>query len=293
LQPRVAINQKFTTMKNIKHILSGMTIVLGLLILGTSCNKQKNERSLTLQFNSKNLTEELFNQTAQIIENRANSYCTEHVNLAKDYASGMITIKYPSADSLEKHSELFTRRGHLEFIPLVKRSSMELIPEGLKLLEKWTEAGILSPENTENVILKIPADDMELQQQIQVSLPNSLPYRVLKGDQITDGMLSIYIIDKSGNSLEGERVRETVCDEKQVLLTFDQEGALEFAKMTEANIDNCIAIIIDNTVVSAPTVRGEITGGKAMISGNFSSEEACLLAAMLNGGELQTGLSLK
>ena len=59
-----------------------------------------------------------------------------------------------------------------------------------------------------------------------------------------------------------------------------------WAEATKRNINNAIAIVLDNKVISAPIVRSEIDGGKCIITGNFTQAEAKYIAALGNNGEL-------
>ena len=75
-------------------------------------------------------------------------------------------------------------------------------------------------------------------------------------------------------------------------IEFDSEGAKNFAQLTKENIGKQIAIFLDWQVISAPTVQTEITDGKAVITGNFSLDEAKKLAQRLNEGALPVPITL-
>ncbi|WP_068554823.1 protein translocase subunit SecD [Thermotalea metallivorans] len=68
-----------------------------------------------------------------------------------------------------------------------------------------------------------------------------------------------------------------------------QEATRELAAATNIN-DKIIAIVLDNDVISAPAVQNEIPNGKALITGNFTLEEASELAALIRGGALPVNL---
>ena len=55
-----------------------------------------------------------------------------------------------------------------------------------------------------------------------------------------------------------------------------------FAEVTRENIGRRLAIIVDGRICSAPVIQGEISGGKAQITGNFSEKEAKELAAKIS-----------
>ena len=71
-----------------------------------------------------------------------------------------------------------------------------------------------------------------------------------------------------------------------VSMTMNAEGANIWARLTKDNIGKQIAIVLDGTVYSYPTVNGEITGGSSEISGNFTMEEATDLTNVLKSGKL-------
>jgi preprotein translocase subunit SecD len=78
----------------------------------------------------------------------------------------------------------------------------------------------------------------------------------------------------------------------EVALEFDKEGAKLFEEITERNVGKPVAIYLDNYPISVPTVNEKITGGKAVISGNFNIKEAKLLAQRLNAGALPVPITL-
>lgn len=80
--------------------------------------------------------------------------------------------------------------------------------------------------------------------------------------------------------------------EPQVSLRFDSEGGKMFADLTKKNLGKSIAIYLDGSIISAPTVQSEITNGEAVITGNFTVDEAKKLAGRLNEGALPVPLTL-
>ncbi len=78
----------------------------------------------------------------------------------------------------------------------------------------------------------------------------------------------------------------------EVSLEFDSEGSKLFEDITARNIGKPVAIFLDGYVISSPNVNEKITGGQAVISGQFSMEEAKLLVKRLNSGALPVPISL-
>jgi len=78
----------------------------------------------------------------------------------------------------------------------------------------------------------------------------------------------------------------------QVSLELNSDGAEIFKTLTEQNLNKRIAIYLDGSPISAPTVQSVIPDGKAVITGNFTLQEAKDLATRLNAGALPVPISL-
>lgn len=78
----------------------------------------------------------------------------------------------------------------------------------------------------------------------------------------------------------------------QVAIDFTNEGARKFAEITKRNVSKPLAIFLDDQLVSAPNVSQEIDGGNAIITGQFTTEEAKNLSIELNAGALPVPIKL-
>ncbi len=80
----------------------------------------------------------------------------------------------------------------------------------------------------------------------------------------------------------------------QVSIQFNQQGAEKFAKITKRNIGKPLAMFLDDSPISwpPPTVNQEIVGGNAVITGQFTLEEAKGLAIQLNAGALPVPIEI-
>ncbi len=78
----------------------------------------------------------------------------------------------------------------------------------------------------------------------------------------------------------------------EVGLQFNDEGTKLFAAITKRNVGKPVAIFLDGQAISTPTVQTEIMGGKAVITGNFSVNEAKTLAQRLTAGALPVPIKL-
>ena len=75
-----------------------------------------------------------------------------------------------------------------------------------------------------------------------------------------------------------------------VSFRFNTTGARKFGDYTAENIGSPFAIVLDDEVVSAPTIQSHIPGGSGIITGNFAVEESTRLAVLLRAGALPAQL---
>ena len=78
-----------------------------------------------------------------------------------------------------------------------------------------------------------------------------------------------------------------------ISLTFDKRGSAIFTRLTGNNVGRQLAIVLDNTVKSAPVIRDKIRGGRASITGIDTDVEAKDLGIVLRAGALPTDLLLQ
>jgi preprotein translocase subunit SecD len=73
---------------------------------------------------------------------------------------------------------------------------------------------------------------------------------------------------------------------------FDSVGTRRFAEITRQNVGRPFAVVLDNKVITAPTIREAITGGQGQISGSFNAASANDLAVLLRAGALPAPLTV-
>ncbi len=89
-----------------------------------------------------------------------------------------------------------------------------------------------------------------------------------------------------GSLLVNARVEFDQFQQAQVGIEFNRKGARIFDRITGQNIKKRLAIVLDKNIYSAPVIQDRIAGGKAQITGNFTTEEAKDLAIALRAGSL-------
>ena len=90
----------------------------------------------------------------------------------------------------------------------------------------------------------------------------------------------------NGTDLKDANAQIDQANKNLVALEFTEEGAQKFADLTTKNIGKKIAVLLDKKVLTNPTVNEPITGGKAVITGSQTIEEAQNLAILMRSGSL-------
>ena len=90
----------------------------------------------------------------------------------------------------------------------------------------------------------------------------------------------------NGTDLKDAHAQIDQANKNLVALEFTEEGAQKFADLTTKNIGKKIAVLLDKKVLTNPTVNEPITGGKAVITGSQTIEEAQNLAILMRSGSL-------
>lgn len=80
--------------------------------------------------------------------------------------------------------------------------------------------------------------------------------------------------------------------EAVVSFKFNSLGGKKFGEVTKNNIGERLAIVLDNEVISAPTIQSAIMGGSGVITGNFTVKSANDLALLLRSGALPAPLEV-
>lgn len=234
-------------------------------------------------------------------------------------ADGRILVEMPGEKNKDRIKNLLQSTAKLEFWkveannPQVNSFFSTLNPQNLGIkteLESLHE--IIMPPMEGNSLFSVATKDTAIFNQIlnapglRASMPTSirnykyywghkpietrdantnarfLSLYALSGDQNNAPLLPGDVVDEA----TGERNTGSISNEPIVTMRMNAEGAQRWSRITEENVGNSIAIVLDNMVYSAPNINEKISGGSSQISGNFTLEEARDLANILQAGSL-------
>ena len=176
--------------------------------------------------------------------------------------------------------------------------------------EVGTREPTIQRQGSERILIQVPGigSASELKQLIgttaQLTFQPVIAARVNSGSLAGSGQellpaiddpSEFYLLD-AGAVVTGEELVDAQPSFDQngrpaVNFRFNPSGARKFGDYTAENIGNPFAIVLDNEVISAPTIQSHIPGGSGIITGSFTIEESTELAILLRAGALPAGLT--
>jgi len=180
---------------------------------------------------------------------------------------GLFGEKAEGADATKKFSGLlkFQQTGGVPgFNMLVDKKDVPRVnaylkdPGVQKILQENRAVFLWGPENERD-------DDFRVLYLLDVD-------SVMTGEMIRDARVSL------GRGID--------VSSYEITMENTSDGVREWARITGANIGKRLAIVLDNTVYSAPRIKDKIFGGTSSITGNFTQAEARDLAIVLRAGAL-------
>ena len=205
----------------------------------------------------------------EIIRNRIDQYGVGEIPITRQ-GEKWISVQLPGIANPEQAEALIGKTAMLEF-RLVKTdaASQEAASKVYELEEPFNNDGTLTEE-------------------AQKLMPEGTT--VMKSKE--GGYLALTdIVAVSGADLEDARVTTGEYGYPAVSFQFNSDGAKKFGTLTGANIGKQLAIVLDNTVQSAPRINSRISS-QGQITGQFKMEEARQLAIVLRAGALPAPVSI-
>ena len=193
-------------------------------------------------------------QSIQIIERRVNELGTVEPLIQRE-GTDRILVQVPGLQDPTRLKQLLGKTAKLDFRMVDTGASVEQAQQG-----------------------QVPPDDELLH---GAGKDKALSYLVEKrvlvsGAELTDAQPGF-----------DQRTNEPI-----VQFRFNTSGARKFAQVTQENVGKPFAIVLDNEVISAPSIREPILGGSGQISGSFTVQSANDLAILLRAGALPAPLTI-
>jgi preprotein translocase subunit SecD len=202
------------------------------------------------------IRESAINQSLEIVRRRIDETGTREPTIQRQ-GSERILVQLPGIEDPDRIKQIIGKTAKLSFQLLCPNTTvgdalMGRLPASCQLLESDDE---------------VDANGRAIQYVVRKRV-------MVRGDNLIDAQASFQD------------------NQPVVSFSFDPVGARKFGDVTAKNIGKAFAIILDKKVISAPVIRSAITGGRGIISGNFTVQETTDFALLLRAGALPAPLTI-
>ena len=192
-------------------------------------------------------------QALRTIRNRIDQFGVAEPDIRKQ-AGNRIQVQLPGISDPRRAVQIIGQTAHLEF---------HLVREDVDPAKAELPTGVV-------VLPMLEKDAGHSEGRIAVERDS-----MLTGEDVADARPAFDNMNKS-----------------YVTMSFNARGARIFERVTGESVGRRMAIVLDGKVYSAPVIRERIGGGKASISGSFTTAEAQDLAIVLRAGSLPAPVSV-
>lgn len=202
------------------------------------------------------VTAEQMDGAKQIVENRINGLGVSEAIIQRA-GDRRIVVEIPGVDDPDKALATIRTTALLEFVDMGAITQQEALTlEGKKIRTDFGLTGVIT------------------------------------GTDIVTPALRTWHTVLTGSDLKNAAAQSKTAGGYDVAIVFNSDAAQTFADYTGANVGKVLAIVLDKTVISVPTISNKIDGGSGVITGNYTLESANALALQLRSGSLPVPLKV-
>ena len=232
------------------------------------------------------LRDDSIDRLLAVLRNRIDQYGVAEPIIQKS-GSDRIIVDLPGIQDPAAALELIGRTAQMDFREVIDTTGMATPPAPIRsnydsdiqfvnAQERWREAIEQISNASSDLVAKLPDN----------------PGAIVAPAEEAGRFYLLGPVVLSGKDLVNAEVQPDSLGRMGVSLEFNSEGARLFEEATARMVGRQLAIVLDNVVISAPVVQDRIAGGRAQITGRFTSEEAARLAIMLKAGALPVAVEI-
>ncbi len=276
-----------------KSILYSLIAILFIGIIAMGFVNKPQTHTILIQSTDSKTSALTLSQSADIITKRLQAFSLEKFEIKIISGKNQIQVVLSGMLDLKVAESLITQKGKLEFYEAYSHHELFQLLKGdstlLTYLDKGNhyesspEIGCTSATEMKSIVQYL--NSLKLGDKCKFAWSN-----FFNGPEVCLYALRMEErnrIPLTGFDIQSFEVKHDVDRQKDnILFKFKTPAIQVWADVTKRNIDKAIAMVLDNNVLYAPVVRGEIKGGNCEISGDFTPTQVQFIAAIGANGEL-------
>jgi preprotein translocase subunit SecD len=223
-----------------------------------------------------------------IVENRVNGLGVSEP-VVQQAGSRRIVVELPGATDPDKALALIKQAGLLEFIDMSSLTPEQAYALQSKKVDTDWLTGSTQPSQITTPAPTSPSSPLSTP---EISLTSSAAVSSTITSTLPLPSGPTFHTVMTGADLKNVYVNANVGGKPTVAFELNAEGATIFKDFTSTHIGDVLGIALDKVVISAPRINNAITGGKGVIEGNFTIDEANALTLKLKYGSLPFSLKV-
>ena len=219
-------------------------------------------------------------------------------NFISDYNTFELDINFDNQKAIIN----FSNYGLISLNNAALNQSIEIIRR--RIDDVGTKEPTILQRGDKRILVELPGIDNPERIKDLLGKTAQLTFRLVEDDQAfgsekmvlsdTNEELTINkrVVISGDNLIDAQPKFDSQSNQPIVSFTLDRLGAQKFGKVTTESVGKRLAIVLDNSVISAPQIREPITAGTGTISGGFTFQDATDLALLLRSGALPAPINI-
>ena len=263
------------------------------LIIGGFPKHAIAETKILIQSVDSKVTPATLSESAKIISARLKDFSSAKFELKVIPEKNQIQVVFPDGWDLKAGENLLIQKGSLSFYATYNRESFSELLNGDNNLFSLLKAD--GPDHSMAVVGCAAVPEVEKVNGYLKTAKLNQKCRFAWSPSSGDAPVCLYALrleGEKGTLLTGTDIESAKFNQDkssgiyELGIEFKKQAVQLWADATRRNINNAIAIVLDNKVIYAPVLRNAIEGGKCSITGSFTKTEVQYLAALCNNGEM-------
>ncbi|HKK42768.1 MAG TPA: hypothetical protein VJ963_10195 [Bacteroidales bacterium] len=264
--------------------------LIAILLLGSIApvftGRTEKTNHFYLKASGNNVSPAAINNSAPILSKRLNLYLKTHdAHVMVVPGKDLLEVVFPASADINMIQDLMTHKGIIAFYEVFDHKEMLDLLGGNN-----TIFSMMNTDNTDNLSGRLgcvqPGERERINSYLRkLDTGNKCRFAWTQNPESTRTCL--LPLKTTGNPvIKSSDIANSEYKEDRILISLTDRAAVSWAETTRRDIGKSIAIVLDDNVLSYPTVRSVIEGGMIEISGRFSESFGNYVAALINSGQL-------